>query len=44
MSNYRCVTAHRHPCAEAQETMQGKFWERMLSDGRWLSTIVTVNK
>ena len=42
--NDRCVVAFRSPCAKGPETLQPKFWERMCVDGRWLSTIVTVNK
>lgn len=42
--NVRCLIASNHPCAEAQDTMNPQFWERMMVDGRWLSTIVTVNK
>jgi hypothetical protein len=42
--NDRCAVALKSPCSEAQETMEPKFWERMCVDGRWLSTIVTINK
>jgi hypothetical protein len=40
----RQAVAFSFPCAAAQETLDQKFWERMCVDGRWLSTIVTINK
>jgi hypothetical protein len=42
--NERCVVAIKNPCAEAQETMDQKFWEGLIVDARYVSTIVTVNK
>jgi hypothetical protein len=42
--NDRQEIAFRFPCAEAQETVDPKFWRRECVDGRWLSTIVTINK
>jgi hypothetical protein len=42
--NDRCAVAFNNPCAEAQDTVNPAFWERVLVDGRWLSTIVTINK
>jgi hypothetical protein len=42
--NERCATAHADPIARADSTLNPKFWKRMCVDGRWLSTIVTLNK
>ncbi len=40
----RQLIAFNSPCSKAQETVAEKFWRRMCVDGRWLSTIVTLNK
>jgi hypothetical protein len=42
--NRRCEVAFENPCALAQDTVDAKFWERICVNGRWLSSIVTVNK
>ena len=42
--NARCLIAYRSPCARAQETTLPRFWRRLFVEGRWLSSIVTVNK
>lgn len=40
----RCETALLYPCARANETVHRRYWRRVCADGRWLSTIVTINK
>ena len=42
--NARCRIAFLYPCARADETLAPKFWRRLFVEGRWLSSIVTVNK
>jgi hypothetical protein len=40
----RQTKALQSPCARADQTLRHRFWERLCVDGRWLSTIITVNK
>ncbi len=42
--NDRCHIAQQFPCAFAPDTLHARFWRRLCIDGRWLSSIVTVNK
>jgi hypothetical protein len=42
--NERCAVALANPLARADESMDRKFWQRQCVDGRFLSTIVTLNK
>lgn len=42
--NERCSIAFADPLARADQTMDPKFWRRVCVDGRFLSTIVTLNK
>jgi hypothetical protein len=42
--NERCTIALARPCARANETLGRHFWRRLVVDGRFLSTIVTINK
>lgn len=42
--NERCAIALQRPCARADDTLGRHFWRRVCVDGRFLSTIVTINK
>lgn len=40
----RCVVALQHPLARADQGMHERYWRRLCVEGRWLSSIVTINK
>lgn len=42
--NERCQVAISNPIARADSGAAPMFWRRLVVDGRWLSSIVTVNK
>lgn len=42
--NERCGIALAYPLARADKAMDRLHWRRLCVEGRWLSSIVTLNK
>lgn len=42
--NERCEIALKYPLARADGAMARRHWRRLCVEGRWLSSIVTLNK
>lgn len=42
--NDRQLLAIEYPCARADDTLDRRFHRMLTEQGRWVSTIVTVNK
>lgn len=42
--NDRQLAAYRFPLSRADGALDRRYWRRICCEGRWLSTMLTVNK